>query len=468
MELAGGWPQSAFDRFAMYFGAQDVPESTTQEERRAKNRVVVCIVLVVAFIAETLTKGGELYPLRNMILTAGFGLASYIHSVLLRCRPDTGPTLIYVFAIADPIGLTFALSGDVRSLSFLNPLLMGAIVGAGMRYGHRTMYLVWAATAFALLLVFTVEPYSSSLLTTMPFVLMLVLVPLFFSNLVRQTHRVKTIETERARIDALHEAVTERGAFLGRISHEIRSPLQTMVSALDLFEMKYDGPGFDPDIVGRMRRASLLLNTQLRDLLTLAAGDAGRLVLNPEPFEAISLLEGLVEGARPLALDRGLMLVLDVPDEPVFVVADAARIDQVLTNLVVNAIHYTRTGQIRVALQVDDAVPRRSVRFVVDDTGPGIPADILPHILSPDRVAPGTERRGEGSGLGLAIVRLLVDRLGAGIVVTSEEGRGTTFTLDVPVATAPEDAAPPGRDGAPVHAVDRSEVRPLRVPAGAK
>src|SRR6185437_16020317 len=172
-----GLAAAALDRFAAYFGAQDVPESAAQEARRAENRAVVCVVLVVAFIVESLTRGSELYPLRNTVLAAAFGFASCAHALLLRRHPEIGPTLIYIFAIADPIGLTFALSGDVRSLPFLNPCLLTLIVGVGMRYGHRTMYLVWAATAFALLLVFTVEPYASSFVTIMPFVLMLVLVP---------------------------------------------------------------------------------------------------------------------------------------------------------------------------------------------------------------------------------------------------------------------------------------------------
>ena len=81
----------------------------------------------------------------------------------------------------------------------------------------------------------------------------------------------------------------------------------------------------DAELVARMRRSSLLLNTQLRDLLTLARGEAGRLEMHPEPFEATALVEALVDGARDLADAKGLELTTGLPDGPIFVVADAAR-----------------------------------------------------------------------------------------------------------------------------------------------
>ena len=114
-----------------------------------------------------------------------------------------------------------------------------------------------------------------------------------------------------------------------------------------------------------------------------------------------------------------------------FVVADSARIDQILTNLVVNSIRYTEAGHVRLALQPYSA-EKRLLEFIVSDTGPGIPAAMLPTLLAPDRTTTGPERRGEGSGMGLAIVRTLVDHLGGSVAVASSLGRGTTFTVDIP------------------------------------
>jgi signal transduction histidine kinase len=111
---------------------------------------------------------------------------------------------------------------------------------------------------------------------------MLASVPVFFSSLIRRIHKVRAIEEERARVAAMQELTTARSAFLAKVSHELRSPLQSIVSALDVIEMRHVR-AFEDDgeLIARMRRSSLLLNTQLRDLLTLAKGEAAHLELPP-------------------------------------------------------------------------------------------------------------------------------------------------------------------------------------------
>jgi len=207
------------------------------------------------------------------------------------------------------------------------------------------------------------------------------------------------------------------------------------------------GPGADADdaLIGRIRRSSLLLNTHLRDMLTLAKGEAGRLEMRPEPFDACALVESVAASAADLASDKKLELIVDVPGTPTFVVADGARIDQILTNLVINSIRCTETGQVRLGLARYDPA-EHLLRFTVSDTGPGIPAAMLPTLLTPDRVVTGSERRGEGSGIGLAIVRTLVDHLGGHVAVQSQVGNGTTFTIDIPAEPVESDDSDEARD----------------------
>src|SRR5678815_1321437 len=107
-------------------------------------------------------------------------------------------------------------------------------------------------------------------------------------------------------------------------------------------------------------------NTQLRDLQTLAKGQAGHLQICPEPLEASALVEGVALAAREAAHAKGLSLEVELPEEPVFVVADGSRIDQVLTNLVVNSIRYTSTGSILLTLQPYDEAAKR-LHFIVAD-----------------------------------------------------------------------------------------------------
>ena len=371
-------------------------------------------------------------PFWFALLGLAYGVESFIYRKSLHQPSDSSVLLLYTFLILDPVYLVGVLFFDPESFAFLNPFLMVVIVRTGIRYGIRTMYLSWGTTVAASSILLASEFWRSDIELTLSYGLMLCFAPVFFSSLIRRIHNVRTIEEERARSVATHELVVARSAFLAKVSHELRSPLQGIVSALDVIEMRhsraFEG---DSELIGRMRRSSMLLNTQLRDLLTLAKGEAGRLTMHPEPFEACALVEAMAESARELALAKGLELVVELPPGPLFVAADGARLDQVLTNLVVNSIRYTDVGQVRVSMRAR-GMPTSSLHFVVTDTGPGIPETVLPTLFAPDKFVNSPARRGEGSGIGLAIVRTLVDHLGGRLEVTSRLGEGTSFTVEIP------------------------------------
>jgi CheY-like chemotaxis protein/anti-sigma regulatory factor (Ser/Thr protein kinase) len=137
-------------------------------------------------------------------------------------------------------------------------------------------------------------------------------------------------------------------------------------------------------------------------------------------------------------LAKGLTFTAEVPSGPVFVVADGARIDQVLSNLLVNSIRYTDNGIVKITLHEYHAGEGR-LRFAVADTGPGIPESVLPTLFAPDKLETNAVRRGEGSGIGLAVVRVLVDHLDAKMIVHSTPGTGTTFSLEVPAEPVDSD-----------------------------
>ena len=123
--------------------------------------------------------------------------------------------------------------------------------------------------------------------------------------------------------------------------------------------------------------------------------------------------------------------------------ADGARIDQVLTNLVSNSVRYTSSGRVCLTLHPYET-PAARLHFTVADTGPGIPAELLPTLLEPDKLVAGSARRGEGSGIGLAVVRTLVDLLGGTVSVSSQENKGTAFDVYIPAEAI--DAEAPSAD----------------------
>ena len=137
---------------------------------------------------------------------------------------------------------------------------------------------------------------------------------------------------------------------------------------------------------------------------------------------------------------KGLDLRVRVPEAPLFVVGDNARIDQVLTNLLTNSIRYTSRGFVGIELTGVHAT-MNTLELVVSDSGPGISDAALRVLFSPERDATRDSGQSEGSGIGLAIVGTLIALLGGHIDVRSEPDRGTTFSMRIPVRAAVEEPA---------------------------
>jgi signal transduction histidine kinase len=427
-------------RFVDYLGAHNVPDRAKHERDRALWRAVLGMAVASFWLGQHLV-GREVQasPWFAVFLGLVMPALALVYRRFLAANPQGGVAAQYAFLILDPVAIVGTLLQDPRSFAFLHPVMMIVLVGIGIRFGVRTMHFTFGITLALCTLLATSPFWRADLALTSSFLLSLAFVPLFFSSLVRRLHSDRAIEEERARATAAHELALARSAFLAKVSHELRSPLQGIVSALDVIEMRHARAlAGDEELIGRMRRSSMLLNTQLRDLLTLAKGEAGRLAIHAEPFEACALVEAMAEAARDLAVAKGLRLQVVLPPPPLFAVADAARIDQVLTNLVVNSIRYTDAGEVRIAMEAVGSPPR-GLRFVVSDTGPGIPEDVLPTLLEPDRSVTTSARRGEGSGIGLAIVRTLVEHLGGTLRVTSALGQGTTFSVEIPAEFEPPD-----------------------------
>lgn len=264
----------------------------------------------------------------------------------------------------------------------------------------------------------------------------------------RQTRTLeRVLGAEQLAKSELQQSINTKAQFLSMVSHELRSPLQVIVSSVDLLGGQAD-PIERRDAVARIRRAALMLGVQLRDLLTIARGEAGRLETNLESFEATAFVEDVADVAIYAARGKGLSFSLQVPDEPIFVRADVQRISQVLANLVSNAIKYTATGDVTLALRAPDETSGKLV-FEIADTGPGLPqrgVDRLQTRLSRDEEL---RPRTDGSGVGLSVVRTVAEHLGATIDLEVKPGAGTHFRVTVPVIfedpeEVPSDATPDG------------------------
>ncbi len=225
-------------------------------------------------------------------------------------------------------------------------------------------------------------------------------------------------------------AVTSRDVLMGIVSHDLRNPLSSIGLALEL--LPAGAPQLGP-AVAIIKRSWATMVRLVDDLRDLGAIEAGHLSIAVRPEDAGELLRGAVEGARAAAARRDLGLELRLPARPVWVLCDAVRIGQVVSNLLTNAIKFTGRGGAIVAT-LDEGAGGRA-RLTIADDGAGISAADLPHVF--DRYWQAGSTAHLGNGLGLGITKGIVETHGGAISVASELGRGTTFTFTLPVAPAP-------------------------------
>lgn len=241
--------------------------------------------------------------------------------------------------------------------------------------------------------------------------------------------------------DYTREAEVERmkSAFVSMASHELRTPLNAILGYGDMLKEEVDGPLNDEQnntirrIIANGRRMLGLVN----NLLDQAAIEAGRITMNASRFDPRTLITDIHSMMSVLAEQKHLTFECTVDDDiPPILVSDPHRLQQILINLVGNAVKFTDKGHINVRIKRHDAA---HWALEVEDTGAGIPHAAQHYIFEPFRqVDDPLTRHHSGSGLGLSIVKQLVNLLGGDITLTSEVGVGSTFTVMLPLVLEQE------------------------------
>jgi signal transduction histidine kinase len=228
------------------------------------------------------------------------------------------------------------------------------------------------------------------------------------------------------------EGSRAKSEFLAVVSHELRTPLNAIIGYTDLLEAEVSGPLTEEQHAQLMRIAgsSRHLMEVVDDILTFSRLEAGREDVVPEPVDYAELVRDAVALVEPIADKKGLSVHVAAPSSSCIGETDARKLRQILLNLLSNAAKFTEKGAVWIeAHQEDDEIVIR-----VRDTGIGIPESYLEHIWEPfSQVEPSHTRTAGGTGLGLGIVHRLTRLMGGSVSVESTPGRGSTFTVRLPL-----------------------------------
>jgi signal transduction histidine kinase len=249
----------------------------------------------------------------------------------------------------------------------------------------------------------------------------------------RTALRERNEELDRRRRDA-DEASARKTRMLASASHDIRTPVNNIKLMAEVIRVAATNPSLNtkiPDVADRLYSNAVSLDRLISDLLDVAQFDSGRVEVRESVFLLNDLLAEVCSDQRTLADAKNLRLVVEAPDREIRVRTDRIKLARVLSNIVGNALKYTRIGSVAVSVSVASDQVSISIR----DSGVGIAPAHLDRIFDEfTQVQDGDRGYGDGWGLGLAICRRLMVALGGSIAVQSEPGRGSIFIVSLPAA----------------------------------
>ena len=260
--------------------------------------------------------------------------------------------------------------------------------------------------------------------------------------------------------DAAECANRAKSEFLANMSHEIRTPMTAIIGFADIL---FDRPSFSEaqDAAVTIRRNAEHLLTLINDILDLSKIESGRLMLESVPCSPSKILDDVLALMLVKADAKGIPLrAAEAKGLPERVLTDPTRLRQILVNLVGNAIKFTETGSVEVAVRLEEFSSHSVLRFEVTDTGIGMAPEQIARLFQPFAQADAsTTRKFGGSGLGLVICRRLANMLGGDISVESELGVGSTFSFCIQVGNVV-----PGQPSEDVHITEEMDARPSTSP----
>ncbi|MBK9091120.1 MAG: hypothetical protein IPL90_19620 [Holophagales bacterium] len=250
----------------------------------------------------------------------------------------------------------------------------------------------------------------------------------------------EAVERLSASEERARQASIAKSTFLANVSHELRTPLNAIIGYSEILEEEVH-LARRPELTGdirKVRAAGRHLLQLIDTILDLSKVEAGKMEIELETFSILELCGEVDSLVKPLALKNRNRLMLRGAEAAGALTSDRTKVRQALVNIAGNACKFTEDGNVTISVVRENRAERAEAVFVVEDDGPGIPADQLERLFQPFTQADSsTSRRFGGTGLGLALTRRLVSLLGGEINVRSTPGLGSAFTIRIPDGSAP-------------------------------
>lgn len=392
------------------------------EHEMVINRVVIS-ALILIYLTGAAAFGSNVDE--AFVLTASFFCISFAFLAHMLYQPGVSIARRVTAIISDLGFLSWGIHAGDETLSLLYPIYLWIIFGNGFRFGLPYLFgsMLVAVAGFSAVIA-TTEYWLSHLKLAYGLLGGLVILPLYAATLIRKLQQAKN-EAEQAN--------KAKSLFLASVSHEFRTPLNAVIGMSDMLrDTRLNAEQLD--MTQTIRGSARALLAQINDILNYSRIEAGQMPEQTTEFDLHGILGQVRSMLVAQAKDKGIRLSVHVtPRTPYTLAGNARALQDILTNLMANAVKFTEHGFVALSADViEEAEGAAKIRFEIVDTGIGIAEDARGRIFQKFTQADESIlNRFGGTGLGLAIVKELVERQGGRIGVESEVGKGSTFWFEI-------------------------------------